>query len=1026
VARGRCSERLAGTGAYLPILEALDGLLKGEGRETAARAMRLLAATWYVQVAPPAPDDPSFGGLTAELRTASPERMKRDLGAFLQEASRPRPLVLFLEDLHWADLSTVDLLAYLGPRCAGQRLLLVLTYRPSDLLRDRHPFLVLKRDLQARGACRELVLDLLSRDDLERYQALAFPGHDFPTAFSDLLYLRTGGNPLFMVELLRHLRDRNALAEEAGRWVLARALPDLEGELPESVRGLVQRKIDQLGEQDRQLLVAGSVQGHEFDSAVLARALGRDPAEVEERLAVLERDFAFVRLIGEPEFPDGTRTVRCAFVHVLYENALYASLRPARRAALSAAVAQALLGFMGEQAAGVASQLALLFEAARDWERAVHHFWLAARGAARIHAFQEAIELARRGLEVLGRLPAGAARDRQELRLLLARGAAEIPRRGYAAPEVERTYARARELCRQVGEPAEVSDALLALHAVCLHRGQLEPARELAEEALRLASGPEEDLLRARAEFMLGATLYLRGEFAPAGRHLEEADALFRALASRPRPWRRVVDSRLFLFNQGFLALVLWHLGHSDRALARAREAQALALPLGPVGQGFALFVLAYVHGFRGDPPRAAALAEDLVRLSDEHDLIQYEAHGALVRGWALALRGQHDSGAEQVRRALGACGAPGMIARTVWLAVLADALGKAGRTVEALRTLDEAQAATAGGGAPLRGRAAPPSGRAAPGSGRTGGPGPRRRAGVSVPPGPGHRRGPAGALAGPAGGDQPGTAPEAAGPARGGTPATGPELRLVHRGARDGRPEGRPGTPGRPRALTRGPRGSKLDPGSWLFVLCAPAPRGAPAAPPAALAGGPRLLGKPGHEARGLPFRVNGCEMTNQDPWLFEERAVPFAKLVLTEHHDVVPYAGAVMGVDLLVEIRRHGNSMRRRLFGVQIVPYMDLPDAQEADERVRSLVGGDGVEPTLPVCVFVIGVRKPEGIYRWVVEPFDDGRAVLRRDGEATWQPLDEAGGDRLIGQVNAWYDALDGGATPKACGRRSKAES
>ncbi len=147
---------------------------------------------------------------------------------------------------------------------------------------------------------------------------------------------------------------------------------------------------------------------------------------------------------------------------------------------------------------------------------------------------------------------------------------------------------------------------------------------------------------------------------------------------------------------------------------------------------------------------------------------------------------------------------------------------------------------------------------------------------------------------------------------------------------------------------------------------------------------------------------------MNKQEPWFFQERAVAFAGLVLTKHHDVRPYQATDEGVDLLVEIRAEGQS-RRRLFGVQIVAAMDLPDPREADERVLARPGKDPLATAFPLCVFAIGVRKPEGIYRWLVAPVVQiGRALLHPEEEASWQTLDEAGADRLIDQVNAWYDA------------------
>jgi serine/threonine protein kinase len=405
IARGRCSERLAGTEAYLPFLEALENLLRSELRDLVARAMRSIAPTWRVQVAPFPDEDPHSARLREDIKAASQERLKRELSALLEEVSRNRPLIIFLDDLHWADVSTVELLAYLATHFKEMRVLIVTTHRSSDLLIANHPFLQVKRDLQARGVCHQIHLEFLSHEEIERYLALEFPEHDFPKEFPALIYQKTEGSPLFMVDLVRYLRDEGVIAREKERWVLARDANAIEGKLPESVRGLIQRKIDQLGEEDLSLMMAASVQGYEFDSAVMARALRQDPAEVEERLRELDRVHAFIRLVKEREMPDRTLTLRYRFVHVLYQNALYASLMPTRRMALSASVAEALLDFYGDQHSVIASRLAMLFEAARDFARASEYFRIAAENAVRVSANQEAVALSQRGLEVAKMLP---------------------------------------------------------------------------------------------------------------------------------------------------------------------------------------------------------------------------------------------------------------------------------------------------------------------------------------------------------------------------------------------------------------------------------------------------------------------------------------------------------------------------------------------------------------------------------------------------------------------------------------------
>ena len=370
-----------------------------------AQAMKLLAPTWYAQLVPMTADSADVDGMPAEAKEASQERRKRELAVFLNAVSRRHPLVLFLDDVHWADPSSVDLLSYLGRRCSEWCVLLVVTYRPSDLLRSQHPFASVKLELQARGVCREIALPFLSRDDLAQYMALAFAGHEFPPEFAAVLHARTEGNPLFAVDLLRYLRDSGVIVQDQNRWALVRTVSHLQRELPESVRSMIQRKIEQLGSADRQLLMAASVQGPEFDSAVVSQVLGREAAEVEERLDVLERVHHLVRLIREQEYPDGSMTARYGFVHVLYQNALYAALQPTRKAAWSATTAQALLGHYGDKSAGLAAELAMLFEAARDRDHAAEYCLVASENAARIFAHHEAVALARRGLDLLQSLP---------------------------------------------------------------------------------------------------------------------------------------------------------------------------------------------------------------------------------------------------------------------------------------------------------------------------------------------------------------------------------------------------------------------------------------------------------------------------------------------------------------------------------------------------------------------------------------------------------------------------------------------
>jgi predicted ATPase len=655
--------------------------------------MKQIAPTWCAQVVLGSGDDEELARSLDEVKAASQERMKRELGAFFQEVSRLRPLALFLDDLHWADVSTIDMLSFLAGRFDALGALIVVAYRPSDMLLVKHPFLRIKPDLQAHGACRELALEFLNRAEIEQYLALEFPSHRFPPELPELIHAKTEGNPLFMVDLARYLRDRSVIAQTDGVWTLAQKLPDIERELPESVRGMIERKVTQLSEEDRRLLVAASVQGYEFDSAVVAEVLRLGEGEVEERLDELERVYAFVRLVGEEEFPNrAAPSSRYRFVHALYQNALYAGLRATRRAMMSAAVAQSLLGFYGDQSGRVAAELAALFETARDFARAANYYLLAAQNAARIFAYSESIALARRGLEMLKPLPDSPERIQRELNLQLILGRSLGIARGGAAPEVARAYHRARELCKRAGEIPEIFSALLGLSHYYVIRGELNNAREVSEELLRLAQKEQDSDRTLVAHFMIGVSLHHMGELATAEEHFAQGLELY-------HPGRSLQTYTLLMDPGtgccGMSSRGLWLLGFPDKALERMRQLLALAcLQSDPHKLVHAHALNANGRTFRNDYPGIQEHRETVIALAREKDMADYLSWATIHHGYALAMQDSLEEGIAEMRAGLAAVQMAGAdLAASELLCLLAKALMKAQRIEEGLAHLDEALA---------------------------------------------------------------------------------------------------------------------------------------------------------------------------------------------------------------------------------------------------------------------------------------------------------------------------------------------
>jgi predicted ATPase len=666
IVRGRCSESLAGAEAYLPLLDAIAAMLHSARGARFETVVRTAAPTWHAEIA------------ALPVEAASQERMKRELAALLLEISRERPAVVVVDDLHWADVSTVDALSYLASRFSDVPVLVLTGYRPSDMTLVKHPFIPIRHDMQAHGLFEEIPLTFLRPGDVERYLAEAFPTHTFPRGFAAAMHARTEGSPLFMADL--------------ARWVVARgvlAMPK-EKDLPASVRGMIARKIDQVSDDERMLLLVAAVQGGEFDSTVLAEALRIETAAVEETLERLERVHVFVARVGEVEFPDGTLTLRYRFVHVLYQNALYDSLLPTRRVVIAKAIASALTVHYRGDTTPIAARMAVLYETARDFAASAKHFFTAAQRAVALFAFREALSLAERGLDGVLALPMGPERLQLELGLQMIRGLALRSVKGWAAPEIESTFTRARALCQQLGDPPELFPVLWNLTFFNMIRGDVALVREQTITLMRQAEQSRQQAYLMAVHHVAGVSAEFAGDFPESHRLLERARELH-------DPAAHETYTKTFGIDPGMVARAmsgrpLWALGYPDRAIARGHETIALGrAQRQPVTFVFALLVAQGVHLYRGEAAEALALAEEIIALCAEYEFPQEAEWARGFQGAALALAGCAADGAEVLRNSLAALHAlRSGLTRTMFLSLYAEALVRDGRAGEGLAVVAE------------------------------------------------------------------------------------------------------------------------------------------------------------------------------------------------------------------------------------------------------------------------------------------------------------------------------------------------
>jgi len=690
VARGRCSQRLAGEEPYLPILEALESLLHPTSGPSSAQTMKAVAPTWYGLVAGKTPESESGTGSAEAVPAASQERMKREFGALCSELSQAQPLVFFIDDLHWADISTVDIFNYLTGRFSAMRVLVLLGYRLSDMELRGSPFRHVRNDLMSRGLMEVIDLPFLEIKDVDRYLTLQFPVNSFPSDFASEIHAKTEGSPLFMADLVRYLHDKGGIVEVEGKWVLAKSLPASLLNLPVSVRAMIERKIEQVEDQDRKLLLAASVQGSEFDSVVVAEAIEMDAADAEERLDTLERVHFFVRRGEEREFPDRSLTLNYQYVHVLYQNALYDSLQPTRRATLSGRVAKTLVAHYGDQVGTVAARIAVLFEAARDFSSAAQYFYMAAARSCSLFAFREALSLADRGLKALQALPEGSVRKQQELVLQMMRGIALRSTTGWSTPEIEQTFNRARKLANDLENPPELIPVQWATTLFQLIRGDLIECRNNADELMRQAERSGNETYIMAAHHVAGVVREFTGEMVESSRLLERCRELHKPSE---------VKSYVAMFGQdpgttarAMSSRPLWALGYPDQALARAGETLSIARTHAqPTMVAFALVVIQGIHLYRGNAAEALAVGDEIMALCREFELPQEAEWSRSFRGYALHLQGRTLEGIEVLTDTLAKQKAisAGLV-RSAFLALLADCLRSVGRFEEGMKAIAE------------------------------------------------------------------------------------------------------------------------------------------------------------------------------------------------------------------------------------------------------------------------------------------------------------------------------------------------
>jgi DNA-binding winged helix-turn-helix (wHTH) protein/tetratricopeptide (TPR) repeat protein len=672
VLAGHCSEQEAVP--YLPFVEILEHW--GDRWDSPGDLRRALGA-----------DAPELARLLPKLRRIIPdlpppmeltvEQARRQLfnsfTNFIAQRCKAQPTILVLEDLHWADDSTLALINHLSRRHSDLPLLMIATFRESEI--DLNPSLskTLEGLIRGRLATQLRLEGLPTSEVAQMLQGLS--GQTPPATVVSEIHAETGGNPFFVEELFEHLAEENRLYDSAGNFHPELKIGELE--VPRNVRLVVGRRLARLSDATRRVLAVSAVIGRSFTFELLEAAAG---ANADTLLDCLDEAQHGGIVRSTTQCPEA----RFEFSHELIRQAILTQLSVARLRRLHLEVAEIIERVCSTTLEDHYAELAHHYAQTTNLGKAVTYLRLAGQQAGARSAHQEALSLLNSSLDLLRTMPETTERDSQELATQAALATILIGIKGDGAPEVKTSLSRVVDLSRRVGECPQLLTALYQLASFHLNRGEHRTAQELAKDLLRVAQRAGDPAAMMVGHAVLGSTAYWLGEFAFAHSNLEQAVALYDhelhgqiALVYGLDP---VLDAL------GYDGYTLWQMGYPDQALDSARRGLAIAQKAArPDRLATALNYLAIAHMLRWENEMAIARAEEAVGLAFKEGLPFRAAIGVVTLGAAMVQSDQDDKAIEQLERIGQAIEASGSRLSPLHAGALAHAYAKTGKVSEAL-----------------------------------------------------------------------------------------------------------------------------------------------------------------------------------------------------------------------------------------------------------------------------------------------------------------------------------------------------
>jgi class 3 adenylate cyclase/predicted ATPase len=609
------------------------------------------------------------------LLNLSPQRQRQKtletIVMLLQEHAERHPVLFIVEDLHWTDPSTLELLNLIIEQIPTTSILTVLTCRPHFQPAWHH-----------RSYITEMTLNHLSHTQVEQIVTGVTDGKTLPREVLAQIVEKTDGVPLFVEEMTKAVVESGHLKEVDDHYALTGSLSTLA--IPTTLQDSLMARLDRLVTA-KAIAQYAAVIGRQFAYDLLSMVSQLDAATLQRELGrLVEAEIVYQR--GLP--PQATYV----FKHALIQDAAYQSLLKSARQQYHQRIAQVLEAHFLDTTVTQPELIAHHYTEAGLTEKAVHYWHQAGQSAVQRSAYVEAIAHLRQGLALLEMLPETPDRIRREVDLHIALGSSLAVTKGQAAPEVEQTFIRAQHLCQHLDDPHQLFSVLHGLWYYYFGRAELQTAHALCEQLLTLAQHVQDSTtMLVTAHAALGRTLFFLGEPALAHTHFTQGMALYDLSQHHASVFHPGRDSGVRIFA----AWTLWYLGYPDQGLARSQEALTWAQQSArPFSLGFALSFAAVFHQLRREVRCTQERAEASLNVATDQGFPYWRGRGSVLRGWALAYQGQAQAGIEQISQGMMAWRATGgELMRPYYLALLAEAHGIIGDPEPGLKVLKEALA---------------------------------------------------------------------------------------------------------------------------------------------------------------------------------------------------------------------------------------------------------------------------------------------------------------------------------------------